>query len=91
MRSFVLGAAEANDGIRTFIEGTNDIFDTFSHINNKMHEDDKVYITGKIKETMQKCNKAYECGQVEQPKRSRNKIASEIRKEKMNESLCQEK
>ena len=40
------------------------------------------YITGRIKEMMQKRDKAYQRGQVDQFKRLRNKIVTEIRKEK---------
>ena len=47
-----------------------------------MYEDDKPYITGRIKEMMHNRNKAYQRGQAERFKYLRNKIVAEIRKEK---------
>ena len=59
------------------------MFDTFFPYKSvKVYEDDKPYVTGRIKEMMYNCDKAYHRGQVERFKYLRNKIVSEIRKEK---------
>jgi hypothetical protein len=47
-----------------------------------VYEDDKPYITGRIKEMMHNRDKAYQRGQAERFKYLRNRIVSEIRKEK---------
>ena len=81
--SFVLNAIDIDDGVRLFLEATNSMFDTFFPCKSiKVYEDDKPYITGRIKEMMYNRDKAYQRGQVERFKSLRNKIVSEIRKEK---------
>jgi hypothetical protein len=81
--SFVFNAAEVDDGVRLFLEATNNMFDTFFPCKSiKVYEDDKPYITGRIKEMMHNRDKAYQRGQAERFKYLRNKIVSEIRKEK---------
>ena len=81
--SFVLNAVDVDDGVRLFLEATNSMFDTFFSCKSiKVYEDDKPYITGRIKEMMYNRDKAYQRGQVERFKSLQNKIVSEIRKEK---------
>ena len=81
--SFVFNAVDVDDAVRVFLGATNSMFDTFFPCKPiKVYEDDKPYITGKIKEMMQNRDKAYQKGQVERSKYLHNKIVSEIRKEK---------
>ena len=64
--SFVFNAAEVDDGVRLFLEATNNMFDTFFPCKSiKVYEDDKPYITGRIKEMMHNRDKAYQRGQAE--------------------------
>jgi hypothetical protein len=74
--SFVFNAAEVDDGVRLFLEATNNMFDTFFPCKSiKVYEDDKPYITGRIKEMMHNRDKAYQrCGQAERFKYLRIKI-----------------
>ena len=86
--SFILNAVDADDGVHLFLEATNSMFDTFFPCKSiKVCEDDKPYITGRIKEMMHNRDKAYERGQVERFKYLRNRIVSEIRKEKNKFSI----
>jgi hypothetical protein len=63
--SFVFNAAEVDDGVRLFLEATNNMFDTFFPCKSiKVYEDDKLYITGRIKEMMHNRDKAYQRGQA---------------------------
>ena len=81
--SFVLNAADVDNGVRLFLEATNSMFDTFFPCKSvKVYEDDKPYVTERIKEMMYNRDKAYQRGQVERFKYIRNKIVSEIRTEK---------
>ena len=69
--------------MRLFLEATNSIFDTFFPCKSvKVYEDDKPYVTERIKEMMYNRDKAYQRGQVKRFKYIRNKIVSEIRTEK---------
>ena len=81
--SFIFNAVDADDGVRLFFEATSSILDTFFPCKSiKVYEDDKPYITGRMKEMMHNCDKAHQRGQVERFKYLRNKIVSEIQKEK---------
>ena len=81
--SFVLNAVDVDDGVRLFLEATNSIFDTFFPCKSiKVYEDDKPYITGRIKEMMYNRDKAHQRGQVKRFKSLQYKIVSEIWKEK---------
>ena len=81
--SFVFNAVDVDDAVRVFLGATNSMFDTFFPCKSiKVYEDDKPYITRKIKEMVHNRDKAYQKGQVERSKYLRNKIVSEIRKEK---------
>ena len=81
--SFVLNAVDVDDGVRLFLGATNSMFDAFFPCKSvKVYEDDKPYVTGKIKEMMYNLDKVYQRGQVERFKYLSNKIVSEIRKEK---------
>ena len=56
------------------------MFDTFFPCKSiKVYEDDKPYITGRIKEMMHNRDKAYQRGQATRFKYLRNKIVSEIK------------
>ena len=73
--SFVFNAVDVDYAVRVFLGATNSMFDTFFPCKSiKVYEDDKPYITGKIKEMMQNRDKAYQKGQVERSKYLRNKI-----------------
>ena len=59
--SFVLNDVDVDvdDGVRFFLEATNSMFDTFFPCKSiKVYEDDKPYITGRIKEMMYNRDKA---------------------------------
>ena len=69
--------------MRLFLGATNSMFDTFFPCKSvKVYEDDKPYVTERIKEMMYNRDKAYQRGQVKRFKYIRNKIVSEIRTEK---------
>ena len=81
--SFVLNAAHVDDGVRSFLEATNSMFDTFFACKSmKVCKDYIPYIIGRIKEMMYNRNKACQRGLVERFKYLWNKTVSEIRKEK---------
>ena len=48
----------------------------------KIQDDDKPFINGRIKQLIQKRDKAYQLGRVDQSKKLRNLIVAEIRKAK---------
>ena len=78
-----LNAAHVDDGVRSFLEATNSMFDTFFACKSmKVCKDYIPYIIGRIKEMMYNRNKACQRGLVERFKYLWNKTVSEIRKEK---------
>ena len=79
----VLNASCINDKVSTFLEITTEMVDAFFPLKSvKIQVDDKPFINGRIKQLIQKRDKAYQLGRVDQSKLLRNLIVAEIRKAK---------
>jgi hypothetical protein len=79
----VLNASCINDKVSKFLEITTEMVDAFFPLKPvKIQVDDKPFINGRIKQLIQKRDKAYQLGRVDQPKLLRNLIVAEIRKAK---------
>ena len=83
--SFILSTNDVNDKVNAFLEFTQVSIDFFFPIKTfKLHEDDKPFITGRLKKLMAKRNKARKSGNFELFKRLRNQIVAEVRSAKKN-------
>jgi hypothetical protein len=72
-----------NDKVSKFLEITTEMVDAFFPLKSvKIQVDDKPFINGRIKQLIQKGDKAYQLGRVDQSKLLRNLIVAEIRKAK---------
>ena len=68
--SFILSTNDVNDKVNAFLEFTQVSIDPFFPIKTfKLHEDDKPFITGRLKKLMAKRNKAHKPGNFELFKR----------------------
>jgi hypothetical protein len=83
--SFILSTSDVNDKVNAFLEFTQVSIDSFFPIKTfKLYEDDKPFITGRLKKLMAKRNKAHKSGNFELSKRLRNQIVAEVRSAKNN-------
>jgi hypothetical protein len=83
--SFIKSTNDVNDKVNAFLEFTQVSIDSFFPIKTvKLHEDDKPFITGRLKKLMAKRNKAHKSGNFELFKRLRNQIVAEVRSAKKN-------
>lgn len=79
----LLNAPCVDDKVNIFLKLTRDMSDYFFPCKSiKAHEDDKPYMTGRIKQMMRKRDKTCQSGRVKYSKSPRNKIISEIPKAK---------
>ena len=80
----VNNATDVNSKVNTFIQLTVGMMKTFFPLKTvKIHENDKPFITGRIKQhIMSKRDKLYQRGSIDKFKSLRKQIAFEIRKEK---------
>ena len=72
-----------NSKVDAFLAATSEMIDIVFPLKSfRVHEDDKLFISGKIKQMISKRDKLYQRGRMVEFKILRNKIVSEIRKEK---------
>ena len=83
--SSLLSIIDVNNKVDAFLKFTHDSIDSFFPTKTvKIHEEDKPFITGKIKKLISKQNKAYKSGNTALYKRLRNQIVSDVRIAKKN-------
>ncbi len=83
--SSLLSITDVNNKVDAFLKFTHDSIDSFFPTKTvKIHEEDKPFITGKIKKLISKRNKAYKSGNTALYKRLRNQILSDVRIAKQN-------
>ena len=81
--SMVYNSPCINSKVDAFLTATSEMIDiAFPLKSFRVHEDDKLFISGKIKQMISKRNKLYQRGRMGEFKILRNQIVSEIRKEK---------
>ena len=79
----VLNAVNVDEKVEDFIRATKDMINHyFPEQIARMHSDDKFFITTKIKRLLKKRDKAYMHKRMSKFKDLRNRVASEIRREK---------
>ena len=72
-----------NGKVEAFLNATSEMIDIVFPVKTfRVHEDDKLFISGRIKRMISKRDKLYQQGRFVESKIMRNKIVSEIRKEK---------
>ncbi len=78
--SLVFPENNVDNKVNAFLEVTRNIIDTFFPTKTvKVHDDDKPFLTGKIKKIIGKRNKAFRRGKSSLFKSLQNQIVSEIR------------
>ncbi|XP_028416451.1 uncharacterized protein LOC114540530 [Dendronephthya gigantea] len=81
--SSVYDSCSVNSKVEAFLNITNDLITKCFPIKTfKRHENDKPFISGRIKSMIIKRDKLYQQGRMVESREMRNKIISEIRKEK---------
>ena len=81
--SMVYNSSCINSKVDAFLNATSEMIDGVFPVKTfRVHEDDKLFISGRIKQMISKRDKLYQQGRMAECKLLRNKIVSEIRKEK---------
>ena len=81
----VTNATTVDEKLENFTQIINSKVDKlFPQYSVKYHTDDKPFVTGKIKNLIEKRDKAYTTGNRQHFKLLRNRVTNEIKKEKKN-------